>query len=396
MRADGGPRGWEDAGMTEERVMRLLPPALLVLATAVATAVAPALGDAAADVRLTLSLSLVTLLWTWFTPAGPTHWVVRSLLAFVLCWLNPLYAIFGFVGFLDLFETFPGRVQWVGLALVSATQAGAQAGGLPPEETWQWIGFGALLAVNFGVGGGFAKMSERTERRALELARVNAELEQAIAANAVLHEQLVAQARDAGVREERQRLAREIHDTIAQHLAGIVTQLEASVGGTRHDRALALAREALAEARRSVLDLSPSSLDGVSLDAALRSVVDAWGERHGVRAGLVVAGEPEPLHPEVEATVLRIAQESLSNVAKHAAASRVGVTLVYDGDEVVLDVRDDGVGFDPARPAGHSSFGLRGMRQRAERLAGTLVVESRAEAGTAVSVRLPALAREAA
>jgi signal transduction histidine kinase len=109
-----------------------------------------------------------------------------------------------------------------------------------------------------------------------------------------------------------------------------------------------------------------------------------------------VVGDPVPLHPEVEATVLRIAQESLTNVAKHAEAARVGVTLSYDGDEVVLDVRDDGVGFDVDAPAGSSSFGLRGMRQRVARLAGELTLESRAGRGTAVSVRLPAIAREAA
>ncbi len=382
--------------MSEERLLRLLPIGLLVVATAVATGVAPALGDAAADVRVTLALSAVTLVWSWLVPAGPTHWVVRSLLAFALCWLNPLYAIFAFVGFLDVFETFPGRAQWVGLVFVAVTQAGAQSGGLPPEETWQAIGFGALTVVNAGMAGLFSKLGERTEQRADELALLNVELERAMADNAALQEQLIAQARDAGVQEERQRLAREIHDTIAQSLAGIVTQLEAAVGGERQERALVLAREALAEARRSVRGLAPADLDGATLPAALGSVVTGWADERDVRTDVVVTGDPAPLHPEVEATVLRIAQEALTNVAKHADAARVGVTLSYDDDEVVLDVRDDGVGFDPGAPAADSSFGLRGMRQRTERLAGVLTLESRPGGGTAVSVRLPALAHEAA
>ena len=105
---------------------------------------------------------------------------------------------------------------------------------------------------------------------------------------------------------------------------------------------------------------------------------------------------PRTLHPEVEATLLRITQESLSNVGKHADATRVGVTLTYDDDEVILDVRDDGVGFDPTAPERPTSFGLRGMRQRADRLAGALDVETAPGAGTAVCVRLPALERSAA
>jgi signal transduction histidine kinase len=95
----------------------------------------------------------------------------------------------------------------------------------------------------------------------------------------------------------------------------------------------------------------------------------------------------------VEATLLRVAQEALANVAKHARAGRVGVTLSYVDGEVIVDVRDDGVGFHPDDPA--PGFGLRGMRQRAERLAGVLDVESEPGAGTAVSVRLPALERGA-
>lgn len=374
--------------MDDERLVRLLPVGLLVLATAVATAVAPSLGEAAADVRLSLAVSLLTLLWMALAPAGRVHWLVRSALAFALCWLNPFYAVFGFVGFLDVFQHFERRALWAGLVLVAVTQAGAQSGGLPPQSLQQALAFAVLVLVNAGLAGTFSAMSVRTENR-------NAALEQALAENAALHEELVVQARERGVQDERQRLAREIHDTIAQSLAGIVTQLEAAVGGERQERALALAREALGEARRSVLDLAPQPLDGASLPAALASVVRGDAVRD-LGAELVVTGDPQPLHPEVESTVLRVVQEALTNVAKHAGASRVAVTLSYDGAELLLDVRDDGVGFDPAGPVPDGSFGLRGMRQRAERLAGALTVESRPGRGTAISLRLPALAREAA
>ncbi len=103
-------------------------------------------------------------------------------------------------------------------------------------------------------------------------------------------------------------------------------------------------------------------------------------------------GDARALHPEVEVTLLRVAQEALANVAKHAGASRAGVTLSYMEDVVSLDVRDDGVGF--VRPNGSpagSGFGLIAMRQRVDRLAGQLEIESEHGAGTAVSASLPAI-----
>ncbi|WP_456542555.1 sensor histidine kinase [Blastococcus sp. SYSU D00669] len=384
-------------GMDEERVLRLLPLGLLALATVVATVAAPGMGDAAADVRVTLALSAVTAAWVLLTPApGVVNYAGRTALAFALCWLNPFYAIFAWIGYIDAFSVLRGAWVHVAVAVVAVTQAGAQAGGFPPQGVVQVVVFVALVALNVGLVTVFMRLAEQTERRNLELERLNADLQRLLDENASLHAQLLVQAREAGVQEERRRLAREIHDTIAQGLAGIVTQLEAAVGGERQERALRLARQALGEARRSVLALAPRDLDGATLPDALGSVVDVWAAERAVRADVAVVGDPVTLHPEVEATVLRIAQESLTNVAKHAGASRVGVTLSYDDGEVVLDVRDDGVGFDLAAPTTASSFGLRGMQQRAERLAGRLTLESRPGGGTAVSVRLPKLAREAA
>ena len=109
---------------------------------------------------------------------------------------------------------------------------------------------------------------------------------------------------------------------------------------------------------------------------------------------VVTTGDVQPLHPEVEVALLRTAQEALANVAKHANASRAGLTLSYMGDVVTLDVRDDGVGFDGARPeptSAGSGFGLSAMRQRVNRVAGTLAIESEPGAGTAVSARVPAI-----
>ncbi|HIZ98759.1 MAG TPA: sensor histidine kinase [Candidatus Janibacter merdipullorum] len=377
--------------------VRWITYALLVVATAVSTIAAPSLGDAAADVRITLAVAAVTMLWMVVTPhPGVVHYVGRTTLAFLLCLLNPLFAVFAFIGYVDAHDSLRGRWVHVGVAAVAVTQAGAQSGGLPPEDAGQAGLFVILLLINGGLASIFLRFALEYEETIHAMGRLNADLERTLAENAELHEQLVSRAHEDGVAQERQRLAREIHDTIAQSLAGVVTQLEAAVGGERQERALTLAREALREARRSVLDLAPEALEGTDLPAALEALVHGRQDEGEVRAEVTVTGSPVPLHPEVEATVLRVSQESLANVAKHARASRVGVTLSYGDDEVVLDVRDDGVGFDPEQPTAGSSFGLRGMRQRAERLAGVLTLESSPGDGTAVSLRLPALAREAA
>ncbi|MDT0268037.1 sensor histidine kinase [Streptomyces sp. DSM 44915] len=273
------------------------------------------------------------------------------------------------------------------------------------------------LAVTCVIGGSIRAVAEQSEQRQValaELAASNDRLRSLAEENAALQAQLLAQAREAGVRGERERLAREIHDTIAQDLIGIVTQLEAAEhaasqraepGGAgpggdpdaqlRHrlDVARRMAREGLAEARRSVRALRPRPLADAQLAGALRAETARWSLAHGIGAEVTVTGDPVPLHPEVEVTLLRTAQEALRNTQRHAAAGRVGVTLSYMGDVVALDVRDDGVGFAPgAAPApGGGGFGLTAMRQRVTRLAGTLEIESQPGEGTGVSATLPAI-----
>ena len=208
------------------------------------------------------------------------------------------------------------------------------------------IGGGGLLSA------AVARQNEERRRTLDELAAAHAE-------NEGLQQQLLSQAREAGVLDERQRLAREIHDTLAQGLTGIITQLQAAALAKddpaewqRHlDSATALARENLTEARRSVHALRPEALDAATLPDALADVAARWTSGPACPRPSPPPATPRRLHPEIEAAILRVAQEALSNVAKHAAAGRVGVTLSYMDDEVTLDVRDDGVGFDPVSAA---------------------------------------------
>ena len=128
-------------------------------------------------------------------------------------------------------------------------------------------------------------------------------------------------------------------------------------------------------------------------------MVDGWSARNAVAAELITTGAPRPLLPEIETALLRTAQEALANVARHADAGRVALTLSYMEDLVTLDVRDDGAGFDPACARIEESdggYGLTAMRERVQRIAGTLAVESEPGAGTAISACVPAIHAAAA
>lgn len=252
------------------------------------------------------------------------------------------------------------------------------------------------LAIGFGTIGG-QKLAELSEQRR----RALTELEAAVAENDGLHAQLLTQAREAGVIDERQRMAREIHDTIAQGLTGVITQLEAAGNvkdpselGRHLDNATRLARESLTEARRSVQGIRPIPLEESRLPEAIADVATRWSVMSEVPVQLTTTGTVQGLHPEVEVVLLRVVQEALANVARHARASRVGVTLSYMGDVVTLDVRDDGVGFVPSNGNGvptRGGFGLTAMRQRVDRVSGQLEVESGPGEGTAISVSVPAI-----
>jgi len=227
---------------------------------------------------------------------------------------------------------------------------------------------------------------------------------------------LAAAERRAGILEERQRLAGEIHDTLAQGFAAIVVHLEqadvasgSSMNAARPhlDFARSIARENLEEARRMLTALRPEVLDQEGgLSAALARVTTEWARRTGVPCVLHVTGDVLLLHSEAEVMLLRATQELLANVRKHTKATHVTVTLSYISDVVVLDVRDDGAGFAPnAAHDGPSSdespgeasrggFGLRGLRERAEQFGGKVDIESAPGDGTTVSVTIPAFRTE--
>ena len=207
--------------------------------------------------------------------------------------------------------------------------------------------------------------------------------------------------RDLAVLGERNRLAREIHDTLAQGFTGIVLQLEAaeqildespSKVADHLDKAKTLGRYCLQEARRSVWDLAPQALVEQPLVNALPEEIRRWGASGEETATFTLVGYERELHPNVQRTLLRICQESLANVRKHARASNVEVALAFYPEAVGLEILDDGQGFDRNKTravADAGGFGITGMEQRARLLKGTLDITPRDGGGTAVQVRLP-------
>ena len=221
----------------------------------------------------------------------------------------------------------------------------------------------------------------------------------------VEHTLLYEESRDVAVLEERNRMAREIHDTLAQGFTGIVLQLEAAEGTLDQDRepdavrehltsAKDLARGSLQEARRSVWNLLPRALEEHSLDDALREEVQRVGAESGERASFSISGQRRELPADVQAALLRICQESLTNVVKHVHATDVQVELAFEPASVLLRVRDNGRGFDveqaKARPRGRGGgFGLSGMEQRTRLLRGSLTLMRDDGGGTLVEASIP-------
>lgn len=348
-------------------------------------------------------LLLVTLGFAW----AQRPWVVAvyytglTLLAAALVYRSPLYGFFAWSGYLQV-TMLRGHWRWVGVTATAAIVSTTYVGGVDEIGTSTLALYLIFTVAGIALGGGFLFFEERqreqnARQRAMltELAEANARLEAALAENTGLHAQLLAQAREAGALDERARMAREIHDTLAQGFTGIVAQIEAAHQNPDQwrrftDQAQALARENLAEARRSVQALRPEDLDGAHLPEAISGMSERWARASGVPVGVETTGEPRPMLADVEVTLFRVAQEALNNVAKHAKASRVGLTLSYMDDVVLLDVRDDGVGFEPGTTEG-GGFGLASMRQRLLRVAGSLEVESSPGEGTAVNASVPAL-----
>ncbi|MHB1433567.1 MAG: sensor histidine kinase [Streptosporangiaceae bacterium] len=248
----------------------------------------------------------------------------------------------------------------------------------------------AVTALGVAVaGGGFSLFYGGWVSRIINQSAERAAIIDQLAATQA---ELAAAQHEAGRMAERQRLAADIHDTLAQGFTSIlmlVQAAQADLGGSHPqaaghlDLAVRTARENLAEARVLVADLTPGHLAGSTLAAALGRL----SRSPGVDATFDLSGAPRALPVAAEVVLLRVCQEALANVRKHARARSASVRLGYRPDAVILEVSDDGAGFDPGRVGG--GFGLSGMRTRVTEAGGTLTVSSSPGGGTSVRATVP-------
>ncbi|MET8471503.1 sensor histidine kinase [Streptomyces sp. NPDC006422] len=313
----------------------------------------------------------------WWLAALGGVWAVLLVLSPDALWLAfPLYFL--------LLHLLPARWGVPAVTLAACAAIGSYVGHDGAVNPGAFIGplLGAAVAVATVLG--YQALYRESERRR-EL------IEELVATRA----ELAAAERASGTLAERERLAREIHDTLAQGLSSIQLLLVAagrelpagSPAAGHVERARATAQDNLAEARRFVRALSPPDLDGGSLAGALDRLC---ATAPGLTARFSVSGTPLELPTPYEVALLRIAQSALGNTVRHAGARRAEITLSFMETSVALDVVDDGAGFDPAlAPAGDGGFGLPAMRSRVAELGGTFTVESSPGGGTAVAVTLP-------
>ncbi|GAA4611144.1 sensor histidine kinase [Actinoallomurus liliacearum] len=319
----------------------------------------------------------------WLAAVGVV-WLVLLALSADGVWLAfPLYFLQ-----LHLLPRGAGLVAVVATALAAIMTFAAHQGSFTPAAA---IGPTLGAAVAVAVVWGYQALYREGERRRMlieELTTTRADL--------------AAAQHTAGVLAERERLAREIHDTLAQGFSSIQLLLRATEralpgrpdAAARYvDQARQAAVDNLAEARRFVAALTPPALEGTSLAGALERLCVTISARHRLAVCFHLSGDPVPMPTAQEVALLRVAQSALANVVQHAHATTAEVTLSYLDDDVTVDVVDDGIGFHPDRPPvpdpADGGFGLAAMRSRMAALDGTLTIESAHGHGTALAARLP-------
>jgi signal transduction histidine kinase len=372
--------------------------ALLFTSTLAAPTAATVLDDDLSGWTRLTALGTAVLLLTWFLVVlGPRgagwhdrrrvllFWAGAAALVAVLAGLSPVYVLvlYGLIPLLFTTLGWSGLVGVVGLAALVGWRAQVWDDGAEAA-----LGLLTVVCLALGIAAVLDAVEQQSSRR-----------RDALAALTATRAELAETARRAGVLEERERLARDLHDTVAQGLTSVVTHLEAAEqaweqrpGDARGHLSVArdAARDGLGDARRAVAALRPDLLEGRTLHQALERRADRWSAATGVVAVVETTGEPVPLHPDAETALLRAAEEALANAAKHARATRVTLTLSWLGDAVALDVDDDGVGFaDVPAPREHSGFGLPGLRERLAAVGGRLEVESAPGEGTTLMAQVP-------
>lgn len=314
------------------------------------------------------------------------YFVIGWLIWYVLANLNSFFFFLLFVLFPYVFMT--GQVPWsIVLMVILNALVLITLNRISSDLAAPWMLIVGLTTAGAVLLGYFVKdIIHQSEERQ----RLIAELRAA-------REHLAQTQHEGGILSERQRLAGELHDTIAQGLIGIVTHLEAAENAASNgtvnlpdhlEQAKTIARSSLQETRRFIWAMRSVVFEDRAFGDGLRHILESWSKSSNLPENLVITGTEYALPPEYEFTILRVIQESLANIARHAGASQATVTLSYTPDAILLDIYDDGCGFDPINTQGRG-FGLINMRYRVGQLGGTLTVESESGEGTTIMAHFP-------
>lgn len=344
---------------------------------------------------LLLGWYLFSMRWQRITddtvaPYGLAYYAIGWLIWFALTYNHMGFMLLLFILYPRLFITF--NMLWASVGAVFLTilivlrQSAQSTQGL---ETWI-----LLLSIMTISGVILAYFIQAVIRESESRNQLIQRLEAA-------QKELARAEREAGILEERQRLALEIHDTLAQGLISIITLLEAAenqreqhnlTASQQHlDLARTTARSNLDEARRFTRGLRPELLEQFPFEAAMKEAVKNWRSSTGIAVEITITGTPAALPQPIEEALLRIMQEALTNVKKHARATTVNITLSYLKTSVMLDIQDDGSGFEPTQPHPPEvgGLGLTGMRERILPFHGKLEIESHRGEGTTIAVDIP-------
>jgi signal transduction histidine kinase len=307
----------------------------------------------------------------------------------VACWSDAALSLLLFIVYPQMW-IFAGDRLSTGIALNAALTVSSLCGFMTGYGEWTLDALrdiGPQMAVSLAFSVLLGIWVSRIVQQSIERGRLIAELEATRSALAGAHH-------EQGVMAERERLAREIHDTLAQGFTSIVMLAQAAAAGrdpaTVADRLTMIeevARDNLAEARALVAAFSPLELTGSGVAEALARLAERFGRETGLPVEVETVGEVMGLRRDQEVVLLRVVQEALTNVRRHSAAGRVRIRLVSDAEGARVEVSDDGVGFVAEETSG--GFGLTGMRSRLGEVGGRLDVASAPGAGTLVRVRVP-------
>ncbi len=320
--------------------------------------------------------------------ANVAFFFAHAVLVATLCWLDTLFGFYAWIGFVDATLLMTRWWSLVGVSVTAVVVAISENDGVHIGDG-SLARFGTFVLLNVGIAWSIGQLVSHLERQSEERRALIAQLEQDMTDIEALHAELAIEARERGRLDERTRVARDLHDTVAQGLVGIVAQLTAAQqDGRWQERATmanSLASASLEEARRAIAALASPVLDEMELTSAIDEVTKQWSATTGIPVCFTSTEDECPV--AAASDVVKVCQEALSNAARHADASRVVVDLTHTDSILRLDIGDDGQGFEPSSVS--RGLGLMGIEQRAASLGGTVDFISQPGQGCVVTFAVP-------